>query len=145
TGIPATLTCETRTSGPPRGSIDPFSTGKTDVGFLCSPAYAWLVEREPPAVALLPAAPVFADARAGGRPVYFSDVIVRREAAARTFDDLRGAIWAYNDTCSLSGYLNLRRHLDKMEGLRLIASGSHLASLKLVASGGADAAAIDSN
>src|SRR3954470_22529355 len=69
TAIPTMLECEMRTSGPPRGALDPFSTGTTDVGFLCAPAYAWLVEREPPAVTLLPAAPVFADPRAGGRPV----------------------------------------------------------------------------
>src|SRR3954452_19142324 len=41
------------------------------------------------------AAPVVRGARYGGRPIYFSDVIVRRDSPFRRFADLRGRSWAY--------------------------------------------------
>ena len=52
---------------------------------------------------VLLAAPVLADDRYGGRPIYFSDFIVRAEADLTTFEALRGASFAYNELESLSG------------------------------------------
>jgi phosphonate transport system substrate-binding protein len=131
-------------------SEDPFSLGEADVGFLCAPTYLRLREREHPPAELLGAAPVFADERARGKPVYFCDVIVHRNSPARSFRDLKGKAWAYNDPCSLSGYGGLAAKLGSPEaaGLffgRTIRSGSHPASVELVAAGEADAASIDSN
>ncbi|MCA1717459.1 MAG: PhnD/SsuA/transferrin family substrate-binding protein [Actinobacteria bacterium] len=131
-GQRASLSVETRVSGPMRGAADPFSKGEVDVGFVCAPSFFWLREMEDPPVELLPAAPVFGDGRASGRPVYFSEVVVRRESPARSFLDLRGSSWAYNDPCSLSGYYNLLKKLAEIGEYggffsRVCCSGSHLA------------------
>jgi phosphonate transport system substrate-binding protein len=153
-GLEIALASEERVSGPERGSVDrsedPFSLGEADVGFLCAPTYLRLREREHPPAELLGVAPVFADERAHGKPVYFCDVIVRRGSSARSFRDLKGGTWAYNDPCSLSGHGGLAARLGsgatagKFFG-RTIRSGSHPASVRLVADGGADVASIDSN
>ena len=75
---------------------------------------------------------------------------MRRESPARSFLDLRGSSWAYNDLCSLSGYYNLLKKLAEMgeDGgffARVCCSGSHLESLEMICRGDAHAAAIDSN
>lgn len=149
-GYRASLRTETRVSGPERGTEDPFSKNEADVGFMCSPSFLWLRELSPPPVELLGVAPVFRDERNGGRPVYFCDVIVRRDGPIRSFAELRGGSWAYNDRCSLSGYYGLLHKLADMgaDGRffdRMLDSGSHLNSIEMVARGEADAATIDSN
>lgn len=149
-GQRVSLSVESRVSGPMRGVEDPFSKGEADVGFMCAPAFFWLRELEDPPVELLPAAPVFRDGRASGRPIYFSELVVRSDSPARSFQDLRGRSWAYNDPCSLSGYYNMLKKLSEMgeDGRffrRMICSGSHSNSMQMVARGEVDAAAIDSN
>ena len=146
----ASLQVETRVSGPERGTADPFSDGEADVGFVCSPSYLWLREREPSPVELLGVAPVFGNERNGGKPVYFCDVITARGNDVDGFADLEGRSWAYNDACSLSGYYGLLRKLAEMgEDTRffgeVLHSGSHLDSIRMVADREADAATIDSN
>lgn len=136
-------------SGPVPGD-DPFATGRTDVGFVCAPTWEWMSAEASPSAQLLGVAPVMDDPRAAGRPVYFSDVVVRDHSPARTFGDLAGGRWAYNDPHSLSGCLCLgvelsRRGLDVDFFATRVASGSHLRSLALVRAGRVDAAAIDSN
>ena len=94
------------------------------------------------------AAPVPSGRRYGGEPVYFSDVVVRRDSTHRSFDDLRGAAFAYNEPLSQSGIGTVRDHLAR-KGLdwsffgRLVRTGSHDRSIRAVAAGDADAAAID--
>jgi phosphonate transport system substrate-binding protein len=149
-GRRASLSVETQVSGPMRGGDDPFSKGEADIGFVCAPSFFWLREMENPPVELLPTAPVFGDVRSPGRPVYFSEVVVRRESPARSFLDLRSSSWAYNDPCSLSGYYNLLKKLAEMSEYggffgRVCCSGSHLESMGMICRGEADAAAIDSN
>ncbi|MDQ4127816.1 MAG: PhnD/SsuA/transferrin family substrate-binding protein, partial [Actinomycetota bacterium] len=149
-GQRASLSVESRVSGPVRGAEDPFSKGEADVGFMCAPAFFWLRELEDPPVELLPAAPVFRDGRASGQPVYFSELVVRSDSPAKSFLELRGRSWAYNDPCSLSGYYNLLKKLAEIgeDGeffSRMYCSASHLNSMEMVARGEADAAAIDSN
>ena len=153
-GRPVALASEERVSGPGPGSVrrseDPFSRGEADVGFLCAPTYLGLRERRRPPAELLGVAPVFADERARGEPVYFCDVIVRRGSPAGSFSDLEGGAWAFNDPFSLSGLGGLSARLGSPEEAgrffgRTIRSGSHPASLRLVAGGEADAASIDSN
>jgi len=144
------LRVDERVSGPEKGCEDPFSGGEADVGFMCSPSFLWLRELRPPPVELLGVAPVFEDARALGRPVYFCDVVVRGDGPIRSFAELRGHSWAYNDACSLSGYYGLLNKLAEVgedEGFfeRMFRSGSHLNSIESVVRGEADAAAIDSN
>jgi phosphonate transport system substrate-binding protein len=87
--------------------------------------------------------------RYGGRPVYFSDVIVRRESDARSFADLRDRSFAYNETSSHSGYGIVRFVLVTMgetHGFfgRVVASGAHETSIGWVAGGEVESAAIDS-
>jgi len=95
------------------------------------------------------AAPVMSDPRYGGKPVYYSDVVVRADSSFRSFEDLRGATWAYNERGSHSGYNVTRYHLAK-EGLghgyfgNFIQSGSHQNSLRMLLERAIDATAIDS-
>lgn len=143
----AELRFEETISGPLEGDDEPFSRGDADVGFICSPSFRYVNAGER-VVDLLPV-PVPLDPRAGGRPVYFADVVVRTSSSIRTFDDLRGARWAYNDRNSKSGWFSM---LERVAPLApedyfgaLIPSGSHLSSLDLVRRDAVDAAAIDSN
>lgn len=150
-GVGVALDFETRVSGPTPDS-DPFADGRADVAFVCGPSYSLLREAGR-AVEIIPAAAVFDDPRNAGRPVYFSDLIVRRDHPARALPDLRRSVWAYNDRQSLSGWF---RMLSRLEALgfgrdpetffsRVVASGSHVASIGLVAHGEADVSAVDSN
>ena len=121
---------------------------EADVAFLCGLPYIRLVEQPEPPIELL-AAPVLRGARYGGRPVYFSDVIVRRDSRFRCFAELRGARWAYNEPNSHSGFGVVRYHLARLgepNGYfgRVIEAGWHERSIRLVAAGTADASAIDS-
>jgi ABC-type phosphate/phosphonate transport system substrate-binding protein len=136
--IPVVLAFETATSGPVEGEADPLTRGEVDVAFLCAPTYLWLAREG--RVQLL-AAPISSDPRAEGRPVYFSDVVVREGVEQL---DLSTARWALNDPASLSGF---RCVVDAIGGMpaKVVISGSHLASLDLIRRGEADAAAIDSN
>jgi ABC-type phosphate/phosphonate transport system substrate-binding protein len=149
-GRPVRLESDPTRSGPVPGEPDPFRSGSADLAFLCAPSYLWLAASAPPVVDLVPAAFVFDDPRAAGRPVYFADVVVASRSRARTFDDLRGARWVYNDPASLSGYFSVLGELhERGEGLDFFRQarpvGSHHAALEEVASGTADCAAIDSN
>lgn len=137
----AEMMSEERISGPLAGDDEPFSRGDADIGFICAPSYRVLRGT----VELLPAL-VPLDARADGKPVYFADVVVRRDAPVHTFDDLRGARWAYNDRNSRSGWFSMIERAGSPDFFgSLLHAGSHLQSLEAVAGGRADAAAIDSN
>jgi phosphonate transport system substrate-binding protein len=147
-GVSTSLVSEPARSGPPPAD-NPFSRGEVDVGFMCAPCFLGLAEMRPSPVELLGAAPVYDDPRCGGRPVYFSDVVVRRASGLRSFADLRGKRWGFNDALSLSGYHALFRHLAAL-GLErsflgeACAVGSHLRALDAVAGGEIAFAAIDS-
>jgi len=79
--------------------------GELDLAFLCSGTFA----------ALPPGAPVdvIAAPLVDGRPVYHSVVIVRDQDSYRTFDDLRGARFAFSDELSNTGHLYPRRLLSR--------------------------------
>jgi phosphonate transport system substrate-binding protein len=129
-------------------SFDQFSAGQAEVGFICGLPYVHLARQRPSPVELL-AAPVLHGGRYQGRPVYFSDVIVRRDSPYQTFADLRGCVWAYNDLDSHSGYNITRYRLVQMGETRgffgrVIEAGSHQNSIRLLCAGEIDAAAIDS-
>ncbi|MFN2182572.1 MAG: phosphate/phosphite/phosphonate ABC transporter substrate-binding protein [Anaerolineae bacterium] len=122
--------------------------GQIQVGWMCGLTYVRKVDRPNPAIELL-AAPVMQGARYGGRPVYFSDVLVRADSRFSTFGDLRGTIWAYNEPGSHSGYNVVRHHLAVLgepSGYfgRVIESGAHQVSLQMILDGSIDASAIDS-
>jgi phosphonate transport system substrate-binding protein len=129
-------------------SFDPLQTGQADGAFFCGLPYVQLTRQPPPPVELL-AAPILQGDRYQGRPIYFSDVIVHRDSALKTFADLRGCTWAYNEIGSHSGY-NITRYrllqLGETGGFfgRVVAAGSHQQAIELVQAGEVDAAAIDS-
>ncbi len=144
------LESEIRHSGPMAGDDDPFADGRADLGFLCSPSYLYLSSLRRPSVELVPAGFAFGDPRNAGRPVYFSEVIVRRSDPAAALVDLRGRVWGFNDRCSLSGYFSVLQQVDspRQNGTffsRMLCTGSHRDSIESVLDGRIDGAAIDSN
>jgi len=148
-GIKTELSIETHHSGPERGKPDPFSENEIDLCFCCSPPYIWLTQLNPSPIELLSVAPVFVDQRNGGKPVYFSDVIVKADSTVKTFDQLRGGSWCYNDPESLSGYFCTLQKLVTMGELttffsKVVDAGDHLSSIQKIANGQISASAIDS-
>jgi phosphonate transport system substrate-binding protein len=136
-------------SGPPKHLPDPFAAAKIDLAFCCAPAYIWLHDQAVPSVDLVPFGLVFDDPRAGGRPVTFSDIVVRADNSARSFADLVTARWGYNDHESLSGYYSVlqtavEHGADRTFMSRLHHTRGHLNSLRGLRQGTIDAAAIDS-
>jgi phosphonate transport system substrate-binding protein len=120
-----------------------------DVGFICGLAYVELDRQAQGSIEPL-MAPVPSGARYSGKPIYFSDVIVRRDSPLRSFRDLQGCSWSYNERYSQSGYGITRYHLasnGEVNGYfgRLVDSGAHEVSIRLVCSGAVDASAIDSH
>jgi phosphonate transport system substrate-binding protein len=125
-----------------------FDLGAINVVWICGLPYIQKAAEANAHIALL-AAPVMAGERYSGRPVYFSDIVVRRGSPYRRFEDLRGATWAYNEPNSHSGYTAIRYYLArKNEGGdffgRVIESGSHENSLLMILDGRIDGSAIDS-
>jgi phosphonate transport system substrate-binding protein len=125
------------------------SAGEDDVAAVCGLPYVQLAARpDPPVVPLV--APVLAGVRYGGRPVYFSDVVVAAGSPARSFADLRGRRWAYNEPRSQSGVGVVAARLAAMGETwaffgELVEAGSHQRALAALAAGEADGAAVDSH
>jgi phosphonate transport system substrate-binding protein len=130
-------------------SFDQFEAGEAELGVLCGLPYVWLADRHPPPIEPL-AAPVLAGDRYGGRPVYFSDVIVGRHSPITCLAELAGRSWAYNEPTSHSGHTLTLYSLVTM-GARpgflgpVLEAGFHQRAIRLVAAGRVDAAAIDSH
>ena len=113
---------------------------ENEVCFVCSLPYVEF-ERQGMAPAVPIAAPVLEGDRYGGRPIYFSDVIVHRDSPFRSFLDLRGRSWAYNEPLSHSGYGITRYHLVELGETHgffgeVIEAGFHEESIRLVAARG---------
>ncbi len=60
---------------------------------------------------MLVAAPIPSPARYGGKPVYFTDIVVRTDAPYRTLEDTFGGVIGYTLADSMSGGVALRHHL----------------------------------
>lgn len=118
------------------------ASGDIDVAWICS--YPFVRTREPEFLGLL-AVPEWK-----GRPLYQSYVIVRRDSPCRSFDDLKGRIFAFTDPDSNSGYLYPQALLatkgrQSAEFFRMtFFTYSHVESVEAVAAGVADGAAVDS-
>ena len=125
-----------------------FDAREIQILWLCGLPYVQKADRSDPMIELL-AAPIPTGARYLGRPVYFSDVVVRRDSPYRSLFDLRGAAWAYNEPRSHSGYNVVRAYLAEFgqnEGFfgEAFESGAHTASFEMLLRGAVDGAAIDS-
>lgn len=131
-----------------RERFSELDAGRIDVGWICGLPYILHAGKEDSKVELL-VAPVMKAERYGGRPVYFSDVVVRADCPYQTFADLKGATWSFNETESQSGYGVVAAKLASL-GLdwsyfeQLVESGSHAASLRLILNRQVEASAIDS-
>ena len=125
-----------------------FDAGRIHILWLCGLPYIEKSRRADVKMELL-AVPVPKGRRYGGRPVYFSDVVVKRDSPFNSFEHLRGATWAYNEPRSHSGYNVVRAHL-AARGVgvgffgKVIESGAHVVSLDLLLAARVDGAAIDS-
>ena len=119
-----------------------------DICFVCSLPYV-MFERQGISPAEPIAAPVLQGPRYGGKPIYYSDVIVHRDSDASSFLDLRGRSWSFNEPLSQSGYGITRYHLVSIGETSgffsdVIDAGFHEESVRMVADGRVDASAIDS-
>ena len=119
-----------------------------DICFVCSLPYVTF-ERQGIVPAIPIAAPVLEGDRYQGRPIYFSDVIVHQDSGLRSFADLRGRSWAYNEPLSHSGYGMPRYHLltlGETNGFfgEVIETGFHEESVRMVRDRAVDASAVDS-
>jgi phosphonate transport system substrate-binding protein len=122
--------------------------GEAHLGVACGLQYVYAQNRhENPGVDLL-CAPVMQAPRYNNQPIYFSEVVVRRDHTARSLADLRNASFAFNEPTSHSGYA-LPRYVLALRGetngffSRAIESGAHERSIRMVLDGSVDAAAID--
>lgn len=130
-------------------SLNELATEKIDVAFLCGLLYVHFTRRPDCPIEVI-AAPVVQGERYQGHPIYFSDVVVRRESSYKKFADLQGCTWAFNERASHSGYnivlYNLQeRRLDTSYFGMMLETGAHRASLQAILEGRADATAIDSH
>ncbi len=124
------------------------AAGAVDAAFVCGLPYVMEHDKAQPSVALL-VAPIMKAARYGGQPKYFSDLIVKKESSFQSIMDLKGKTYVYNDELSNSGY-NMPRHklveMGETKGFfgKVLRSGSHEESIRMVAMGEADASFVDS-
>jgi len=123
-------------------------SGDIQLGWICGLPYVWKADIPDPGLELL-AAPVMAADRYENRPIYFSDVVVRRDSPFLNFEDLREAVWAFNEPRSHSGYNITRFHLAQLGEKKdffgtIVEAGSHERALALILKGEIDASAIDS-
>jgi phosphonate transport system substrate-binding protein len=130
-------------------SLEEFAYGKADVGFLCGLQYVHMKNQHACPVELL-VAPVLEGQRYQHRPIYYSDIIVQQESHYKSFEELQGCTWAYNELASHSGYNLVSYSLLKRDKTphyfgKTLATGSHMQSLQAVLDGKADASAIDSH
>lgn len=125
-----------------------FDTGAVHILWLCGLPHVYKTDRDVSGAELL-AVPIPLGERYQDRPVYFSDVVVRHDRPHRSFADLRGGSWAYNERRSHSGFNVVRAYLAEL-GERdhffsaVVESGAHSTSLEMVLTGRVDGAAIDS-
>ena len=124
-----------------------FRDDELAVGFVCGLPYRKMGFAEAPPFNLL-VSPVLHEERAKGKPVYFSDIVVHVDSPSKTFQDLKGASFGFNERTSYSGYRAMQWYLKEL-GLdwsflgEQIESGAHLNSIAMVANGEVDCAAID--
>ncbi|WP_009630857.1 phosphate/phosphite/phosphonate ABC transporter substrate-binding protein [Synechocystis sp. PCC 7509] len=121
---------------------------RLDIAFICGLPFIRHYQVAPNQLEAI-VAPVMQAKRYQNRPVYFSDIIVAAGSSLRNLEDLTLKTWCYNDLGSNSGYYLLLHRLieaGKTNSFlgKAIQSGSHQNSIRLVAEGTVDYAAIDS-
>jgi phosphonate transport system substrate-binding protein len=90
------------------------------------------------------AAPILADPRFGGKPLYSSEVIVHRDSSFGSLEDLRGARWAVNEPSSWSGFWVTLERVGSWDFFgEVVEAGFHEKALRMVADGAVAGSAID--
>lgn len=122
--------------------------GLIQVCWICGLPYVWKADADNTVIEPC-VAPVMAAPRYDGAPVYYSDIVVRRDSPFLDFADLRGASWAYNEPHSHSGVNVVRHHLASIGETtgyfgRAVESGAHQKSLDMIVNAEIDASAVDS-
>ena len=85
------------------GRLEMLRTGGASLGSVCGLQY--VNEVDSGRAGLVPlAAPAPAGERYGGRPVYFTEMLVAAGSGLSSFESLAGARWAYNEPTSHSGF-----------------------------------------
>ena len=122
-------------------------TGEIDLCWICGLPYVQKVDAghgiEPCVAPVMPAK------RYQGRPIYFSELIVRADSPYTSFTDFRGEAWVFNEPRSHSGF-NVICHYLATQRLtldyfaRLVEAGAHQVALELILAGEVAAGAIDS-
>lgn len=127
-------------------TTDRVRQGRVPVVALCGLLYKTLRAAGCPLQAV--AAPLLNQPRYG-KPLYWSQVLVRADSPYQDLQQLRGKTWLYNETDSCSGFRCFVAELSKLGfeasflGER-VATGSHAASLQRLAAGEGDYSVIDS-
>lgn len=118
------------------------ANGQIQMGWICGLLYTLQQDRQARYQVL--AKPIFTG---HSQPLYFSYLIVKRSSGIQSLDDLTAKRLVINDPDSYSGNHALWAHWAKLANppqfASVIESGSHSNSLRMVASGEADVAAID--
>jgi phosphonate transport system substrate-binding protein len=128
--------------------VEMLKSGGVEYGFVCACPELVAGDAASPSVAIL-AGPVSKGSRYGGKPIFFSDLIVRKDSAMESLQALATRTYVYNGDLSLAGYTMPRSHLVDL-GLthgffgKVLRSGSHQASIRMVAEGLADASYVSS-
>ncbi len=121
-----------------------------DFTFICGLPYVLrTAPRQNPSPITAIVAPILQGDRYQNEPIYFSDVIVRKDSPYRSFADLRGCTWAFNEPESQSGYGITRYWLAKCGETRgffgnVVEAGFHQKAIRMVYEGQVHASAIDS-
>jgi phosphonate transport system substrate-binding protein len=124
-------------------------SGAAQVAFVCGYPYVLSHDgKENPPTKLL-AAPVNAGPQYEGEPKYYSYVIVHKDSPITKFEELKGKTWVFNDEISNSGYNMPRAKLvsiGETNGFfgKILKSGAHEESIRMVGEGKVDASAVDS-
>jgi phosphonate transport system substrate-binding protein len=123
--------------------------GAAHLAFVCG--YPYILSHDgknaPPTKLL--AAPVNELPLYKDQPKYYSYVIVHKDSPIAKFEDLKGKAYVYNDSISNSGY-NMPRAkmvaLGATQGFfgKILHSGSHEQSIRMIAEKQADASSVDS-
>lgn len=136
-----------------QSAVDPLAdpdllADRLDLAFVCGLPFIRHHQVAPEQLRAI-VAPIMRLPRYENQPIYFSDVIVHSASLFQSINDLVGTAFCYNDLGSNSGYHLLRHylmanHYPNHYFRQTIQSGSHQQSIRWVATGKADCAAIDS-
>lgn len=123
--------------------------GAAPVAFVCGYPYVLSHDNKTNPPTRLLAAPVPEGALYKGQPKYYSYTIVSKDSPLKSWEDLKGKTYVYNDSISNSGYNMPRAKMVSMGATKgffskVLHSGSHEESIRMVAEGKADASSVDS-